>query len=217
VDSHDRNIAQTNVVKKDHGKITHQPMKTTTLILVLSMLFISPGSYQAQEKSDDKLAALVCAVLVVGVGTVVIIGLVKLCQKIPTPDAPPPAPPYYPPTIPTSTTNLPKWFKRISPPLSDVAISSYDISGYAIPDGYSSAKSLATFKTLTAMRVECSTNLSQWSEEMTITQWISDHGIFSAVYRDGSNVMNTYSSGITNYVPMEIGEGDKKFWRVVTP
>lgn len=194
-------------------------MKLTTLALVLSLLFIAPESYHVRAQSNEKvLAPLLCAAVVVGVGIIVVIGLKKLCEKIPTPDAPPPIPPVHPSTVPTSTTNLPPWFKRISPPLNDYAVFVEDISTYQIPDNYGGAKSLSYFNTLVAFKIQSSTNLQEWRDELTITQWVSSRGAFSAVYQDGSNIMNTYSLGRTNYVPIDIaGNESNKFFRVVSP
>jgi hypothetical protein len=201
-----------------------KPNSLIAVLLAVALLFINSNPIKAAPKPDGKVwEYLICAALVVGVGAVVVVGLKKICSKLPTPpptDPPPPPPPTNPPPIlnPTNAppTNPPTkpWYKKILS-LTDANANAYDISGYAIPDRYAPAG--ADYKTIVSMTLQSSTNLVDWGEEFSLTQWVSDYGMFNAYYRGGSNLLNTYSGlGVTNYVPLDIGSGDepKKFFRM---
>jgi hypothetical protein len=201
-------------------------MKTPTalisVLLCAALLFISPTPTVQAQPHRDVIEYLIVGALVIGVGAVVIIGLKTMASKIPAP-TPPPAPPTNPPPVmnPTNappTNNPPKpWYKRIFS-FSSSAIPQYNISTFQLTDQQSTEKALVYYDTLISFSVQSTTNLIDWKYECTVTNWISASGMFSAYYRDGVNITNTYThgSGWTNYVPIDIGSGDEavKFFRI---
>lgn len=204
-------------------------MKTHNAVIAVlicaSLVSLSPTSpSQAQSSGPKIVAQVVCGILVIGVGVVIYFGLKKMCANIPSPGAPPtppPAPPTNPPPImnPTNSppsTNKPPWWKRIFN-MTDNNASAFNISTYSIVDIYGAPKDLAYYHTLVSFTLQSSTNLVDWRDELSVTQWVSDYGVFNAYYQGGSNVLNTYSGlGTTNYVPLSIGTGDEpmKVFRV---
>lgn len=200
--------------------ILMKPKLLITLVLVAALLNSSTVEYKAEaEPQKDVWEFVVCAAIVVGVGVVVVVGLKAMCKGIPpVPPAPPPPPPTNPPPVinPTNAppTNPPPkkhWWSRMS--TSDNAASVFNISGYKIPDTFSGYY----YHTMVSMSLQSSTNLNSWGTEMTITQWVSDGGMFFTFCTNGVPAMNVYTTlGSTNYIPLDIGSGEepRKFWRV---
>ncbi len=205
-------------------------MKTVvTFLLIVSLTVPCLAQNNDPPPPDDNpggnMLALACVVVVVG--AVVIYGLWKMCQKIPSPGAPPPQHTNAPPTIPPHGTNQPP-VKTNPPPrraLSSVpllpseldSIPAYTISALGYPDEVQGGTYIYTW----AFSVQSSTNLLDWQRTVDVRVFESSSGgQLWAAYQDGTNLYNAYftNRSATNNLPVDFGlpDEDRQFFRLMS-
>ncbi len=187
-------------------------IRILTGLLILAMLLMAIPVSKSQE--EPKYVLEICvAVVVVGVGAVVVCGLCKLAKKIPPTDPQPPAPP----TNAPPTTNHLSFHLESQPACPVVQMEGtngeiYDISSYGFldPDGQ-------PYTSMYALAINSSTNFRQWSQECCITGWMSYGWCVAICYQGGAPVSTNWSQSRSNVVNAAISPAASKFFMVTSP
>lgn len=188
---------------------------STALVIALLIPLFSPSSTSAQQQPPPKIAALVCGVVVLGVGAVVVWNLYRLCKKLPPPDSNPDA------------TNAPPKIARFAispatdqiPPISldDSAVQYQDITAQNFTDSVSGLPFTA--------RLDCvlwtSADTKNWSVQYRITGWSSTAGVLFLFSDPVCNpVLTNYCDlSVSSAVPLDIGTGQEpvRFFKMTAP
>jgi hypothetical protein len=190
-----------------------RPYKILAVILCVC-LYTSAMPAQSPPPKKNLTGACVLAVIILGIGVVIIVSLKKLCNKC----LPPPQSPAQPPPPPTST-NQPPHLTSLSGPeiqlqMPDDNLQCYDVSGYQLahndPNGY-------PYVFWFTGEVESSTNLEQWRTEGTINGWVSSTTVAMVISSGTSavtNFANRFSGSISAPFESLTAEGDRKFFRM---
>jgi hypothetical protein len=193
-------------------------MKTWIITSILCLaIILMPSDAKPQEKPPS---TVVMGCLVLVIGTIVVIGLVHLCKKIPAMNGSNDPPPTNPPPI-MNPTNRPSWTKEQRrmhldwPQVPTISVS--------IPDPYAQHPSAtgSTFTIKWSVTIQSSTNLRDWHDALAMTVWESDSGgAFYACARNGTNqtFYFTQQTG-TNSIPVDFTDAtaEKEFFRLVAP
>jgi hypothetical protein len=195
-------------------------MKNWLIVSILCLaIVLMPSDAKPQEKPP--MAGLVFGCVVIIIGAVGIIGIVKLCKKIPALNGDNAPPPTDPAPIFDPTQVLPPWIIH-----GNIQSGYYNLSSSTVsfPDPYNHQPSSTgvTFTNELRMTIQSSTNLADWHNALSLTIWESSGGgAFVATYRNGTNSGNFYHSSRsgTNTVPVDFSTGkeSKEFFRVVQP
>lgn len=189
-----------------------RPYKLFTLILCVSLVASQANAAPTEGPHKDLTGACVIAVIILGIGVVIIVSLKKLCNKC-LPPAQPPAQP------PPPQTNAPPHLASLSgsgPQLSmnDDGLQVYDVSTNHLnnvdPNGY-------PYLFWFTGSIESSTNLSNWTTECTLNGWASATTVVTIWSNETHSVTNfsTRSSGsIQTAFPDLVADADRKFFRI---
>jgi len=191
------------------------------LALAAYLLVVTPS------RADDPVSLKGC--LTYCFGTNAVAALVNLCDRMSnhgTPDQPPPwPPPLWPPSI--NSTNLgtgltymyirgilaSAWDKPLDGSVSD-GLPYFDISSYAW------AYDNAPLTVMSWFQIQSSSDMVEWHEEITVTNYWSINGCIGVFWKDKQNVATTYApnNACTNVVPVSIATmtEPKKFFRLAT-
>ena len=192
-----------------------KPIRTTTAALIAGLCLL--GAPEPGRAQDPFLEECGVAIVVIGIGIVIAIPLVRICQRCLPPTEPPAQPPAtnsIPRTNSVPSTNSPSHHKL--PRLSDDAFSFYDVSSMTLSNTDLSGNPYHVWFTGT---VQSSTNLNDWKNEVTLNGWASSAEVITVYTVNGvavSTNWTTLGSG-TNVVeiPSIDAAEPQKFFRVV--
>jgi len=146
-----------------------KPLRTVVITTIAALVLLqAPDQSFAQDDPDPWLIECGAGLVVLGVGVVIIVGLIHMCNRcLPTEDPPvqPPAPPL---TNSPPVTNIPP--RKVSLALTDQAISYHDVSSMTLSNADSHGNG---FRVWFHGTVQSSTNLNDWKNEYTINGWAS--------------------------------------------
>lgn len=184
-------------------------MKIPVTFILCASLALAPFTASPSDSNpppDNKQPMfLACVVLIVG--AVVVYGLLKICQKIPTPPAPPPPPPP-PPRPPGTNTN-------------HIGKSAWVMPRLQIPD--QQVDSMSQWTMLVA-RFESSEDLLHWSPCLYVTNWVSFSNVVCVAVDASGPVATNWLDGPwpTGEVICDFGNlaalipaGERRFYRLV--
>lgn len=193
-----------------------RPIRTTTVAVIAGLVLLStPQQSNAQEEPDP--FALECALflVVVGVGAVIVVGLVRTCNRC----LPPTEPPVQPPATNTVSTNvihhtIPGGSLVMN--LKDDGIAYYDVSSMTLSNTDSHGY---PFRVWFRGTIQSSTNLSVWKNKVTINGWASVVEVVTVYSIEGVPVSTNWTTlfGGTNtcYVPTLTANEQAEFFRAV--
>jgi hypothetical protein len=163
-------------------------MKRLITASLIALIALTPFRQERAKAADpNALLPAMCALVVIGIGIVVVYEMVKLCKKMDQRDQEQKDPP---------DTNKVNRAQSVMPPgnhmtLTDASVNAYDCSEFGMADPYSG--SLITTRSCGIL--QSSTDLANWSEEYSFTGWTSADGTMMLWTKQGIPVM-------TNYVPI---------------
>ena len=169
-----------------------QRVLLTVISLFLCLIFSAPSlaTQPAPPRDQPKfIVPVICGVIIIAVITVIIIGLVKMCKKIPSgpppdPDDPPPPPP--PPTNNPAITVYQHIGPMVAIEASDAGVAWYDVRGLGAQRPYES---------LMATSIQSSSDLTNWTTEVYLLGWTSrdtsDPVMLIAVYSPDWRLLST--------------------------
>lgn len=189
-----------------------RPLRTVTAALIVGfVLFGTPVQNRAQ---DPWILECSFALVVIGVGVVVVVGLVRTCDRCLPPTEPPAQPPAPSPNTNIIHHTLPR--TNVTLNLKDEALGYYDVSSLTLSNSDSHGNSFHVWFHGT---VQSSTNLNHWKNEYTINGWASATELVTVysvndapVYTNRSNL----AGGIDDVeIPSVTGDEPAKFFRLV--
>ena len=211
-------------------------MKNRSLFLVsILLVFCIAVERPAPAQSEPEPAATqpechpgVVAAIFIVVGGIIIGGIVKICKKcLPPQDPPPPPPAPPPPECALCSPTHPEWPCTNCPPIIPPIIvitavvgtnnsSMSDISGY----GWNDPRGFR-YETLQTFRIATSTNLTAWSQCLSMTQWVSRATLLTVCYTNGvpastNQVDLLADSACSGLIPVRVMSGTepRRFFKV---
>lgn len=173
--------------------------KLTTIALIAALVSTPVNAPKAEPKKDAVLIG--CAVIIVG--GIIIYGLYKICKMLP------PTPPRNPPA--TNQTHQGASLIKIDGPLSNAPALLLPDEAVANMDQWQSF----------AMAFQSSTNLSDWRDEYSVTNWANSSQAVSILYSNSLPLA-------TNFAPVywtndavildfsgAMTQSKDRFWRAV--